>query len=220
MAVVSGEVTHKDPTPIADKQEFDPEHLEPIAAETAKNIRVKQYGKDVRESVARSIEVHLLAAQAMHDEQVTFSADQSKRQAEVEKRQDTVEKTFQAIIEDGADDLEIIDARTDTDNELHKTLDDRISADVELAMQHATRLVTELVGGAPETLDTIKELADAVTGNQTLVDAIDAAITKKADKTLLEDYQKTEIIGKTAYEKKKAAGTLENKFYLVGDDLE
>ena len=43
--------------------------------------------------------------------------------------------------------------------------------------------IADLINGAPTTLDTLKEIADAITENQTVVEALDAAIGSKADKT-------------------------------------
>lgn len=42
--------------------------------------------------------------------------------------------------------------------------------------------IAGLVNGAPETLDTLKELADAITENESVVEALNAAIGNKADK--------------------------------------
>lgn len=49
--------------------------------------------------------------------------------------------------------------------------------------EYAAESIKAIVGAAPETLDTIAELAAAVTDNKTLVDAVNSAITSKADKT-------------------------------------
>ena len=43
-------------------------------------------------------------------------------------------------------------------------------------------IVNALINGAPETLDTLKELADAVTANKTVADALNSAIGNKVDK--------------------------------------
>ena len=50
-----------------------------------------------------------------------------------------------------------------------------------------------MIGTAPDTLNTIEELASAVTGNQELINNINSAITNKADKTTV--YTKDEIDG-------------------------
>lgn len=49
--------------------------------------------------------------------------------------------------------------------------------------------ISNLIGGAPETLDTLKELADAIADHQDVTDAINAAIGNKADKSALEALQ-------------------------------
>ena len=53
--------------------------------------------------------------------------------------------------------------------------------------------INALIGTAPDTLNTIEELASAVTGNQELINNINSAITNKADKTTV--YTKDEIDG-------------------------
>lgn len=100
-------------------------------------------------------------------------------------------------------------------------VDSKISTGVGQAKTYAEQSIKDIIGAAPETLDTIAELADAVTENKDGVQAINDGITKKADKTELANYEsKAEVISQTDYEAKKAAGTLENKFYIVTDDTE
>lgn len=60
---------------------------------------------------------------------------------------------------------------SDADNET-KTIKDYVD-----------ETISNLVNGAPEELDTLKEIADAIASNQGVVDAINAAITNKANKT-------------------------------------
>ena len=47
--------------------------------------------------------------------------------------------------------------------------------------------IANLVGSAPETLDTLQELSTALKDNANIVDTLNDAITKKADKTTVED---------------------------------
>lgn len=49
--------------------------------------------------------------------------------------------------------------------------------------QYVDESIAALVADAPEALDTLKELADAITENESVVDAINTAIGNKADKT-------------------------------------
>lgn len=52
--------------------------------------------------------------------------------------------------------------------------------------------IADLIGGAPETLDTLKELAEALADNKEFVDALNAAIADKADKAELHNYVKSD----------------------------
>ena len=100
-------------------------------------------------------------------------------------------------------------------------VDKKISTGVGQAKTYAEQSIKDIIGAAPATLDTIAELADAVTKNKDGVQAINDGITKKADKTELANYEsKAEVISQTDYEAKKEAGTLEDKFYIVTDDTE
>ena len=100
-------------------------------------------------------------------------------------------------------------------------VDSKISTGVGQAKTYAEQSIKQIIGAAPATLDTIAELADAVTKNKDGVQAINEGITKKADKTELANYEsKAEVISQTDYEAKKTAGTLEDKFYVVTDDTE
>lgn len=49
--------------------------------------------------------------------------------------------------------------------------------------QYVDKAIADLINGAPETLDTLKEIADAIAENKTVVDALNDAIGKKVNKT-------------------------------------
>ena len=51
--------------------------------------------------------------------------------------------------------------------------------------QYVDESIDNLVNGAPETMDTLKELSDAIAENESTVEAINSAITSKADKSQL-----------------------------------
>lgn len=51
------------------------------------------------------------------------------------------------------------------------------------AKSYADKKVADLVNGAPETMDTLKEVSDALDANKNVVDALNAAIGNKAEKT-------------------------------------
>ena len=67
-----------------------------------------------------------------------------------------------------------------------KTLADCIMMDssgTKNIKQYVDETIAALVADAPEALDTLKELADAVTENESIVEAINTAIGNKADKS-------------------------------------
>lgn len=51
--------------------------------------------------------------------------------------------------------------------------------------------INNLIDGAPETYNTLKEIADYITSHQEVVDAINAAIGNKADKTAFDALKST-----------------------------
>lgn len=64
---------------------------------------------------------------------------------------------------------------------------DKIQATLEESKQYTDTEVAALVNSAPETLDTIGELAAAFEENQDMIETLDAAITVKASKTELQE---------------------------------
>jgi len=63
--------------------------------------------------------------------------------------------------------------------------------------------ISNLVNSAPETLDTLKELADAYTSNKSLIDTLNSAITNKADSaTTLAGYGITDAYTKDEIDNK------------------
>lgn len=71
-----------------------------------------------------------------------------------------------------------------SDNVITETYETKVDASTKLdtAKQYADTQIAALVNSAPETLDTLGELATAINENQSVIDALDAAITNKADK--------------------------------------
>jgi len=125
------------------------------------------------------------------------------------------------VATDGSVQTSITNALDKADYSTNAEVDSKVATGVGQAKTYAEQSIKDIIGAAPATLDTIGELADAVTKNKDGVQAINDGITKKADKTELANYEsKAEVISQTDYEAKKAAGTLENKFYIVTDDTE
>lgn len=65
---------------------------------------------------------------------------------------------------------------------------DTFNADTKADLDYVDRQIAALIGAAPETLDTLEEVAKAIEENETVVDALNAAIGTKANKTDLDNY--------------------------------
>ena len=63
--------------------------------------------------------------------------------------------------------------------------------------------IANLINGAPESLDTLKEVADAIAANKTIVDALDAAIGKKANAAEFDSHVKDTTKHTSAAERTK-----------------
>ena len=61
--------------------------------------------------------------------------------------------------------------------------------------------ISQLINGAPETLDTLKEVADAIKENETVVDALDSAIGTKASQAEFDTHAGNSTIHITAAER-------------------
>ena len=102
-------------------------------------------------------------------------------------------------------------------------VDKKISTGVGQAKTYAEQSIKDIIGAAPATLDTIGELADAVTKNKDGVQAINEGITKKADKTDVTALQNTvqtmiTSISQADYDKLVSAGTVDPKILYVIPD--
>lgn len=78
-----------------------------------------------------------------------------------------------------------------------KTLADCIMMDstgTKNIKQYVDEAIAALVADAPEALDTLKELADAITENESVVEAINTAIGNKADKTAVTYTNNTPVV--------------------------
>ena len=102
-------------------------------------------------------------------------------------------------------------------------VDSKIATGVGQAKTYAEQSIKDIIGAAPATLDTIAELADAVTKNKDGVQAINDGITKKADKTdvtALQNTVQTMItpISQEDYDALVSAGTVDPKIMYVIPD--
>ena len=102
-------------------------------------------------------------------------------------------------------------------------VDSKVATGVGQAKTYAEQSIKDIIGAAPATLDTIGELADAVTKNKDGVQAINDGITKKADKTDVTALQNTvqtmiTSISQADYKALEDAGTVDPKIMYVIPD--
>lgn len=71
------------------------------------------------------------------------------------------------------------------------------------AQAYVDNAIAELINGAPTTLDTLKEIADAMAESQEVINALDAAIGTKADVTALNNHVNNTNIHVTMQDKVK-----------------
>lgn len=76
------------------------------------------------------------------------------------------------------------------DTDIHITAAERTSWNSKATPDYVNQQVAALVDGAPETLDTLNELAAALKDNANIVDVLNESISNKADKTTVEGIQK------------------------------
>ena len=79
------------------------------------------------------------------------------------------------------------------------------------AKAYADKKIVDLVGGAPETLDTLKEVADALEANEDVVEALDAAIGTKASAEALQAHINNQSNPHNVTKALVGLGNVENK---------
>ena len=127
------------------------------------------------------------------------------------------------IATDGSIQTAIKNALDKADYSTTAEVDSKISTGVGQAKTYAEQTINDIIGAAPATLDTIAELADAVTENKDGVQAINDGITKKADKTEVTALQNTvqtmiTPISQEDYKALEDAGTVDPKIMYVIPD--
>ncbi|MDN6423980.1 MAG: hypothetical protein L0K24_12925, partial [Tetragenococcus koreensis] len=110
------ETEYRDSTPVDFPDDYERSDIDPRVARRTNAVRQKQYGKDVRESMAQAEEITSVIANQARD----ISQDVGKRQGNVEQR-------FDDQIAGSTNDDEVIDARnSNITGETSKTLKVRL----------------------------------------------------------------------------------------------
>ena len=130
---MANKTEYTDPTPISDYEKATTDNIQNLAAQTATDIRHKMYGRDVREALARWVEIGLGLIVAMDDDYdaqkaaaVLKQADQDRHIASLEASQNDVLQQFQQVIAGATKDSEVVLARESKDYGDFSTLDARL----------------------------------------------------------------------------------------------
>lgn len=101
-------------------------------------------------------------------------------------------------------------------------LDAKIDTSYANSNAYTDKKIADLIGGAPTTLDTLKEIADAMSEQQTVVEALDNAIGSKANQVELDTHTENDVIHITASEReawnstRQQAQETANNLYSLG----
>lgn len=99
--------------------------------------------------------------------------------------------------------LSYVDNTSDVEKPVSTHQREAIDASYQQSTSYTDTKIAELINGAPTTLDTLKEIADAMTNNQTVVEALEASIGSKADQAELDGHINNSTIHITADERAK-----------------
>jgi len=89
----------------------------------------------------------------------------------------------------------------DVDKPVSMAQQNALNSAYQQATGYTDRKIADLIGGAPETLDTLKEVADAIQVNKNVSEALDAAIGKKANQAELDTHTGNTTIHITSTER-------------------
>lgn len=98
-----------------------------------------------------------------------------------------------------------VDNTSDRDKPVSTAQQNAIDAAFAQSNYYTDTKIAELVDGAPETLDTLKEVSDALAENDTVMEALTAAIGTKANQTELDTHTGNDIIHVTQTDKDNLA---------------
>jgi len=97
--------------------------------------------------------------------------------------------------------LNNVDNTSDMDKPVSTAQQNAIDTALEQSNYYTDNKIAELIDGAPETLDTLKEVHDAFVENTTIIEALDIAIGTKANQIALDTHTGNDIIHVTQTDK-------------------
>lgn len=109
--------------------------------------------------------------------------------------------------------LNNVDNTADADKPVSYPQQNALDTYYQQSTGYTDQAIADLINGAPETLNTLKEVADAIKENETVVEALDGAIGKKANQAELDTHTENATIHITSAERTK----WNNKLDAAGD---
>ena len=97
--------------------------------------------------------------------------------------------------------LSNVNNTSDIDKPVSTAQQDAIDAALAQSNYYTDAKLADLIDGAPETLDTLKEVADAIAENETVVESLNAAIGTRANQTELDTHADNNVIHVTQDDK-------------------
>lgn len=94
-----------------------------------------------------------------------------------------------------------VDNTSDTEKPVSTAQQNAIDVALTQSNYYTDNKIAELINGAPETLDTLKEIADAFAENDTVIEAIHETIGTKANQAELDTHIENDVIHVTQYNK-------------------
>ncbi len=94
-----------------------------------------------------------------------------------------------------------VDNTADVNKPVSTAQQNALDASYRQATGYTDQKIADLIGGAPETLDTLKEVADAIQANKNVSEVLDEAIGKKANQTELDTHTGNNTIHITSQER-------------------
>lgn len=105
--------------------------------------------------------------------------------------------------------LKYADNTADMDKPVSTAQQEAIDAAYQQATAYADNQISQLINGAPSTLDTLKEIADAIAQNEDVVEALDQAVGSKAAQEELDGHTGNNTIHITASERNAWNGKMD-----------
>lgn len=187
----------------------DAEYIDPESEMVSKEKRIRLtvvVSDDVNVTVHTASNLYALSAEV--EEKLQTLDEKKVNESDVYEWARQSEKPSYSKTEVG---LGNVDNTADKDKPVSTAMQAALDLFYANANQFTLNKIAELVNGAPTTMDTLKEIADVIAANKSVVDALDTAIGSKANQAELDTHVNNSNIHFTASERQQL-GSLVSQF--------